>query len=122
MPTISDTEVKDGLLVVHQIVEPDSVRLALHGELDLSNAKTVDLTLAEAFASGQDLVIDLGKLEFLDSTGVSLLVMAMTRPDADKLSFLPSASPEVSRLLKMTGLDVRMGFGRDEGSPTGAAA
>lgn len=122
MPTISDTEVKDGLLVVHQIVEPECIRLALHGELDLSNAKTVELTLAEAFASGKDVVIDLGKLEFLDSTGVSLWVMALARPDAGKLSFLPSASPGVSRLLKMTGLDVRMAFGRGEGSPTGPAA
>ncbi|MGN6276289.1 MAG: STAS domain-containing protein [Solirubrobacterales bacterium] len=122
MPTISDTEVKDGLLVVHQIVEPDSVCLALHGELDLSNAKTVELTLAEAFAHGKEVVIDLGQLEFLDSTGISLLVMAMARPDAGRLSFHPSTSPEVSRLLKMTGLDVRMGFGRSDGSSTGPAA
>jgi anti-anti-sigma factor len=122
VPTSSDTEVKDGLLVVHQIVDSESVRLALHGELDLSNAKTVELSLAEAFASGKKVIVDLGKLEFLDSTGVSLLVMALGRPDAGKLSFLPSESAEVSRLLKMTGLDARLGFGRDEGSPTAPAA
>jgi len=110
VPAISDTEVRDGPLVVHQVVAPDSVRLALHGELDLSNAKTVELTLAEAFGSGKGVVVDLGKLEFLDSTGVSLLVTALGRPDAGKLSFLPSASPEVTRLLEMTGLAERMGL------------
>lgn len=112
MPTSSDTEVRDGLLVVRQVAESESVRLALHGELDLSNSKTVELSLAEAFASGKKVVIDLGKLEFLDSTGVSLMVMALARPDAAKLSFLPSESAEVSRLLTMTGLDARMGFTR----------
>lgn len=121
MPTSSDTEVKDGLLVVHHAVESDCVRLALHGELDLSNSKTVELSLAEAFASGKNVVIDLGKLEFLDSTGVSLLVMALGRPDAGKLSFLPSESAEVSRLLKVTGLDARMGFGRGGSSTLPAA-
>lgn len=122
MPAVRDSEVRDGLLVVHHVVEPDSIRLALHGELDLSNAKTLELSLAEAFASGKKVVIDLGELEFLDSTGISLLVMALGRPDAGKLSFLPSLSLEVSRLLKMTGLDARMGFTRAGESPTLPAA
>ncbi|MGN6815818.1 MAG: STAS domain-containing protein [Solirubrobacterales bacterium] len=122
MPTVGDTEVRDGPLVVHQIVAPDSVRLTLHGELDLSNAKTAELTLAEAFSSGKKVIVDLGKLDFLDSTGVSLLVLALGRPDAGKLSFLPSASPEVSRLLEMTELDVRMGLGRDGENTAGPAA
>lgn len=47
--------------------------------------------------------------------------MALARSDASQLSFLPSESAEVSRLLKMTGLDARMSFSR-EGRPTGPAA
>lgn len=108
MPTLSDSKVQDGLLHVHRIVNVDQVHLALEGELDLANAKTLEMSLMEAFASEKDIVVDLGKLEFLDSTGVSLLVTAMARPDASKLSFLPSESPEVGRLLSLTGLDARM--------------
>jgi anti-sigma B factor antagonist len=108
VPTFGDSEVQDGLLHVHRIVVGDQVRLALHGELDLANAKTLEASLLEAFASEKEILVDLGKLEFLDSTGVSLLVMAMARPDASKLSFLPSESPEVGRLLSLTGLDARM--------------
>lgn len=123
MPSVTQTEVKDGLLVICQTAEPNCVRLALHGELDLSNVSTLDLSLTEALASGRDVVIDLDKLEFLDSTGVSLLVTTLARPDAGKLSFLPSTSPEVTRLLEMTGLDARMGFSRPEdGHPKGPAA
>lgn len=108
MPTLNDSEVQDGLLHVHQIVTDDQVRLDLHGELDLANAKTLEASLLEAFALEKDILVDLGKLEFLDSTGISLLVTAMARPDASKLSFLPSESLEVSRVLSLTGVDARM--------------
>jgi len=123
VPAVTRTEIKDGLLVICQTTETDCVRLALHGELDLSNVSTLESNLAEAFASGRDVNVDLGKLEFLDSTGVSLLVTTLARPDAGKLSFLPSASPEVTRLLDMTGLDARMAFSpAEDGDPNRSAA
>ncbi|MGN6216689.1 MAG: anti-sigma factor antagonist [Solirubrobacterales bacterium] len=121
MPLRTDTEVKDGLLIVHQLIDGERIRLALYGELDLANATTLEALLLEAFGSGREVVVDLGKLEFLDSTGISLLVTAMRRPDADRLSFLPSESGEVTRLLALTGLDARMGFRRRDES-TGLAA
>lgn len=108
MPLSTDAELKDGLLRVQRSIDSDRVLLALHGELDLANAKTLEASLLEAFASGKQVVVDLGKLEFLDSTGISLLVMAMGRPDGDRLSFQPSESDGVRRLLNLTGLDKRM--------------
>ena len=110
MPT--DTEIKDGLLIVHQKQDGDCTHLALHGELDLANAHTLELTLHEALHHGDRVVIDMTKLEFLDSTGISILVMALRAPNAERLSFLPSESPEVCRLLSLTGMDERLGFGR----------
>lgn len=70
------TEIQDGLLVLQQIQEPGRVRLALHGELDLTNTATLEVALNAALASGDDVLVDLAKLEFLDSTGISLLVRA----------------------------------------------
>jgi anti-sigma B factor antagonist len=104
MPFI-DTEVKDGMLTVQQISEGDRVRLALNGELDLSNVPTVEATLEEAFASDREVVVDLGPLEFIDSTGLAFIVMALRRHDAQRLSFLPCRSAAVRRLLSLTGLD-----------------
>jgi anti-anti-sigma factor len=109
MPT--NTEIKDGLLVVQQTQDGDSTHLALHGELDLANAHTLEMTLHEALHRGE-VVVDMAKLEFLDSTGISMLVMALRAPNAERLSFLPSESPEVCRLLSLTGMDERLGFGR----------
>jgi anti-anti-sigma factor len=104
----SHSEVQDGLLVVRRFDEDVRVRIALDGELDLSNAPTVEAALAEAIESEKKVVIDLGRLAFLDSTGVALIVRTLSRTDAERFSFLPSRSGGVRRLLEMTGLDQRM--------------
>lgn len=104
----SHTEVQDGLLTVRQADEGSRVCLALDGELDLSNAPTLEAALAEAIDTEKKVLIDLGKLEFLDSTGVALIVRTLGRRDAERFSFLPSESSGVRHLLEMTGLDERM--------------
>jgi anti-anti-sigma factor len=106
----TDSEVQDGLLSVCHAIEGDRVRFALRGELDLANAKTAERGLLEAMASGHEVLIDLAKLEFIDSTGISILVMALSGDGAEKISFLPSETEAVGRLLNLTGLDARMRF------------
>ncbi len=107
----SKIEIRNGLLLVHQTQEANHTRLELEGELDLANAHSLELTLHEALNRGDEVVVDLAGLEFLDSTGISLLVMALRAPNADRLRFLPSESPEVRRLLSLTGMDERLGLG-----------
>jgi anti-sigma B factor antagonist len=103
----TDFHVHDGLLAVQQTSEGEQLRVAFSGEMDLANAETAGLTLREALGSGKSVVVDLAKLEFLDSTGVAMLVNAM-REGAERLSFMPSRHPAVTRLLSLTGLDERM--------------
>lgn len=104
---ISKFEIKDGLLTVRQSLEGGRIRVGIGGELDLSNVETVEAPLLDALASGHDVVIDLGRLEFIDSTGISLLVMVM-RIKETGLSFIPCEAAEVRRLFSLTGLDERM--------------
>jgi anti-anti-sigma factor len=106
MPS-TDFQTHDGLLVVQQTSEGERLRIALHGELDLANAETPAAILQEALDTDKSILVDLGKLEFLDSTGVALLVNAI-RDGGERLSFLPSEHAAVSRLLSITGLDERM--------------
>jgi anti-sigma B factor antagonist len=108
--SITNAEVSDGLLTVRQVDEGDVLRLSLEGELDLSNAKTLEARMQEAFASGSHTLVDLSRLEFLDSTGISLFVAAIGGEAAERITFLPSESPEVCRLLKLTGLEERLGL------------
>lgn len=115
MPS-SNAPLENGLLTVKQLDEGLQLRLSLQGELDLSNAEILETALSEAFASDKRILIDLGRLEFLDSTGIALLVTALGRPDAERLSFLPSESSGVRRLLGLTGLDKRMPISTTVGS------
>ena len=100
--------IQDGLLTIQQFDEGLQLRLALHGELDLSNVKTAEAALTEALETGKKILVDLGQLEFLDSTGIALLVGALGRQDAERFSFIPSRAMAVRRLLNQTGLDRRM--------------
>jgi anti-sigma B factor antagonist len=106
MPS-TDFQVHDGLLVVQQAVEGERIRLTLNGEMDLANAETAGSILGEALGSGKSVLVDLAKLEFLDSTGIAMLIAAIGKA-GEQLSFLPSEHEAVRRLLTLTGLDERM--------------
>jgi anti-anti-sigma factor len=106
---LTDFKVHDGLLAVQQTSEGRRLRIALEGEMDLANTETADAILREALLCGKDVIVDLGKLEFLDSTGIAMLVAAM-REGGERLSFLPSEHEAIRRLLSLTGLDEQMTF------------
>lgn len=107
MPS-NDALLQDGLLTVSRVDEGAHVRLSLGGELDLSNVPTLEATLDVAIASEKKVLIDLDRLEFIDSTGLALIVRTLARRDAERFSFVPSKHDSVRRLLRMTGLDERM--------------
>jgi anti-anti-sigma factor len=108
VPT-TDFKVHDGLLAVQQTSEGQRLRIALEGEMDLANTETAASTLREALLCGSDVVVDLARLSFLDSTGVAMLVRAI-QEGGERLSFLPSEHDAVRRLLSLTGIDERMTF------------
>jgi anti-anti-sigma factor len=49
------------------------------------------------------------ELEFIDSTGIALLVAALGHnSDGDRVRFIPSPAPAVARVLELTGLAERL--------------
>ena len=88
------------------------VRLCINGELDLSTAPELLSYLQSLFTSElSELVFDLSELEFVDSTGLNVFVMAnkKLRAEGKKLIFA-SSSPQFMRLLEMTGLNEYFNF------------
>jgi anti-sigma B factor antagonist len=86
--------------------------IAVNGELDLNTTPRLEEQLESAFADGSGgLLIDLSNCEFIDSTGIGLIVRAWRRLDADGNSdgegsfALCGLSDQVRRLLEITGLD-----------------
>ena len=93
--------------------ELDGVRvIAVSGELDLSTAPRLEEPLDAALAGGAaTVVIDLSGCEFIDSTGIALIVRAWQRLDGDSQSngssrfALCGLSNQVRRLLEVSGLE-----------------
>jgi anti-sigma B factor antagonist len=91
----------------------DGVRVvAVRGELDLSSAPDLELPLQEAVASGDaSVLIDLSECEFIDSTGIALIVRAWQRLDSaadgegDGRLVICSDNQQVRRVLEITGLE-----------------
>lgn len=104
-------EISDGALVVRTERDGGLFRLSLAGELDLANAGTVEAELETALAVGEgEIVVDMRELEFIDSTGIALLVATLGRDDAERprVRFVPSDSVAVNRVLDLTGLSGRL--------------
>ncbi|MCW2978874.1 MAG: Anti-sigma factor antagonist [Solirubrobacterales bacterium] len=109
----SNRDVTDGLLSVSSAHYGDEVVIvSFAGELDRAVVSTAAAAVEDAFNVGaRRLVLDLQKLEFLDSSGVALLrrVAVKDVPGCDVL-VIPSDSPGVSRVLAATGMDSLLRF------------
>jgi anti-sigma B factor antagonist len=98
--------------------------LSVSGELDLGTAPQLEGPLDEALASGGGLLIDLSACEFIDSTGIALLVRAWQRLDGEPGAgiggnggfALCGLNDQVRRLLELSGLSSSLSIhpGRDE--------
>lgn len=86
--------------------EDNATVLRVAGELDLETAPTLRHRLHEAIAECPDaLVVDLGGLVFLDSTGISVLVDGLKQTERKGGRFLLRApTPPIRRVLEITGL------------------
>jgi anti-anti-sigma factor len=104
-------KIVDGTLVLRSERDGDVHRLALAGELDLANAATAETELGAVLADDAPvIVVDMRELEFIDSTGIALLVATLGRDDSEqpRVRFVPSDSAAVNRVLDLTGLSERL--------------
>ena len=92
--------------VLEVMREDDSIVVRLGGELDLFNAPRLRARLV-ALADEQParLVVDLGEVEFLDSTGLGVLIEARTRLANRNAFSLAAPGLETHRALQISGLD-----------------
>ena len=78
----------------------------LVGELDLYNAPEVRSALLELCSEQPErLVVDLGEVDFVDSTALGVLIEARTKLDDRKTFLLAAPGLETHRALSISGLD-----------------
>jgi anti-anti-sigma factor len=85
----------------------DAVGLALAGDLDMSATFALEPVLDRVLADNpRELVLDLGSVPFVDSSGLGLLIATherATRADVDMA--ITGAGPEIQRVIHVAGLD-----------------
>jgi anti-anti-sigma factor len=102
--------------------EFDGIRVvAVRGELDLSTALALEGPLEAAVASGGSVAIDLTECQFIDSTGIAMIVRAWQQIDAEEDGgrdlVICSSNDQVRRVLEISGLNLSIPVhgSRDEG-------
>lgn len=90
--------------------EGHSAVVALEGEIDLASIPDAEERIAAAERGGPaELVIDVRRVTFMDSSGLRLLLAAHRRAGENGRGFaLVRGSESVDRLLKVTGLTGRL--------------
>jgi anti-sigma B factor antagonist len=105
MPGVEDAiEPMPDQFEVAQDVEPDGVvRVSLRGELDLSTAEPVRVTLAQLIAARTPTRLDLSGLSFMDSTGFQRLYESVraAREAGCQLEIADELMPQVRRLIEL---------------------
>jgi anti-sigma B factor antagonist len=85
----------------------DRTVLEVAGEVDVYTGTTLRDRISDLLDSGvRDLIVDLGRVDFIDSTGLGVLVGAQNRASELGGSLqLVCAQERVLKLLRITGLD-----------------
>ena len=97
--------------------------ITVQGELDMNTAPQLEQALEQALTDSEaSIMLDLSHCEFIDSTGIALIVRSWQRLDREAGGngkgrlVLCSHNHQVRRLLKITGVEssISMHEGRDE--------
>jgi anti-sigma B factor antagonist len=94
------------------VPERDAVRVRAIGSLDMATAPVLEQELEELREAGfRRLIVDLGGLSFMDSTGLKLALKwhGAARQDGFEIRFAPGP-PAVRRVFELTGMTEHVPF------------
>jgi anti-sigma B factor antagonist len=101
-----------GRLTITPSISGERHLFALGGELDIGSAAALEATLAEACAAGaKEVVLDMGGVEFIDSSGLSSIVRCKTLCEQHGCGYsLTPAQRPVQGVFEVTGVAERLRF------------
>jgi anti-anti-sigma factor len=112
MSNVMDGTNRFGFLELRTERQDDDHVIALTGELDLDGAERVTQALLRAESTdARRIVLDLSNLQFIDSTGIRLILAAdaRSRADGDRLALLRGPQA-VQRVFELSGIAERLPF------------
>lgn len=83
-----------------------TVVVELHGEVDLQHSPKVRKLLMDLMLDRRDVLVDMSRVAYIDSSGVASLVEAyqMSRRNSNRLTLVAVSSPAM-RVLQLARLD-----------------
>jgi anti-anti-sigma factor len=92
---------------IHESEENGRLRLSLEGELDLASTPALEDRLTRLRAKKRPVRLNLSKLEFIDSTGLRLLIRATgeARTNGWQFEIEEDLAPTVRGLFKLVHFD-----------------
>jgi anti-sigma B factor antagonist len=85
--------------------------VTITGELDLATSPDLEEVVLGRLDSGQSVVLDLRELQFMDSSGLRVLIAAHTRASEGAAEFAvvrPAAGSEVEKILEIAGVEQQL--------------
>ena len=98
---------KDDLLTIRIEQHGESLLVRAIGELDIATANSLDEELRRVwYCDASPIILDLGKVDFIDSVGVRSLLGAAkhSRENGDRLRIRPP-SAAVRRVIEVSGVE-----------------
>jgi len=100
-----------GTLILRSARDGDAHVVELLGELDIAGAPRLEQEFRDVEAGDAgSIIVDLRGLEFIDSTGIRLLLMAADRCAADARMTILRGPKQVHRVFEITDLVKRLPF------------
>jgi anti-sigma B factor antagonist len=96
----------DPYFEIHEHQQGERVRLRLTGELDMASVPVLRNRLEQLRVERRLVRVDLSGLDFMDGSGVRLLISAFNhaREDGWEFEVDPDVSPQIERLFKVANL------------------
>ncbi|SDE07819.1 anti-sigma B factor antagonist [Paenibacillus sp. UNCCL117] len=97
---------KSNVFQVRTAKSPHATTVFLQGELDLSKVSELRSALDPYIAdTSRDLVLNLKDLQYIDSTGIGVIVSVLKARDVLKAHFLvEDIPPKIKRIFDLTGI------------------
>ena len=96
------------LFIIDRSRDPDgAVRVIVRGVLDLASCEALRQALGELHAQRAHARLDLSGIEFMDSTGLGVIISARREAEGDGWSFEldPRVSEPARRLFNLAGVE-----------------
>jgi anti-sigma B factor antagonist len=99
-------------LKIESAQEDGTYVIRLAGELDLSSADALDAELRKAETGADErILLDVNGLEFIDSTGLQVILRAKRRADTDGRRLrVTRGTGHVADMFRLTALDMTLPF------------